>query len=380
MATMNTSKPIQIFKPGKHVAMSGAALSFSETDLSATASAYDPDKHEAPLVCGHPRHDDPAYGWVGKLSFAEGVLEAAPVQVNTDFAELVASGAFKKISASFYAPDSPSNPVPGVYYLRHVGFLGAQPPAVKGLRNPSFADSEQGIVEFADWDDMQNAGLWRSMREWIIGKFGLDEADKVIPGYTVTSLEQSAASESDDDEVQPATPAFADPVINPEGDTMSAEDKARLAELEAENTRLKNEQAAFAEAEKSRSSAVRHTEHVAFCESLIAAGKLLPVNKEVTIATLDHLSGQEQVVEFGEGDAKKPLVDAYKAQLQAAQPVVHFGESAAADKTVQGNTVEFAAPGGYTVDAERLELHHKALTYQAQNKTTYEAALTAVSA
>lgn len=330
---MNKPKPIQIFKPGKHVAMSGAALSFSESDLAATAAAYDPAMHEAPLVVGHPKHDDPAYGWVGKLAFADGALDVEPVQVNADFAELVAAGAFKKISASFYSPDSPSNPVPGVYYLRHVGFLGAQPPAVKGLRNPSFADAEQGVVEFAEWDDVDNASLWRSLREWIIGKFGQDEADKVVPGYTVKNLEQSAQDELKEAQAESAVasaPAFVEPQL-PQGDTMSVEDKARLAALETENAALKADQAAFAEAEKKRASDARHAGHAEFAEGLIKAGKLLPAHKGETVAMMDHLASQEQPVEFGEGDAKKPLLDAFQAFLQAQPKQVEFSE-------VSGNT------------------------------------------
>ena len=71
---MKTNKPIQIFKPGTHTAMSGAVLAFSESDLAACAAAYDPAKHEAPLVVGHPKHDAPAYGWVKQLAFADGAL------------------------------------------------------------------------------------------------------------------------------------------------------------------------------------------------------------------------------------------------------------------------------------------------------------------
>ena len=131
---MSKSKPIHIFKAGSHTAMSGATLAFSESDLQATARAYDPSKHEAPLVVGHPRADAPAYGWVKSLAYSENGLQAEPDQVDAQFAELVGTGRFKKISASFYPPESSANPVPGVYYLRHVGFLGAQPPAVKGLK------------------------------------------------------------------------------------------------------------------------------------------------------------------------------------------------------------------------------------------------------
>ena len=52
--------------------------------LAATAGAYDPTLHEAPLVVGHPELDAPAYGWVRSLRFAAGALEAEPYQVNPD--------------------------------------------------------------------------------------------------------------------------------------------------------------------------------------------------------------------------------------------------------------------------------------------------------
>lgn len=124
--------------------MAGQTLDFTEADLAATVAAYDPALSEAPIVVGHPRHDAPAYGWVRglRLNTASGI-EADLHQVDSAFAEMVAAGRFKYVSVSFYAPDAPNNPVPGVYYLRHVGFLGAQPPAVKGLRTPEFADGER---------------------------------------------------------------------------------------------------------------------------------------------------------------------------------------------------------------------------------------------
>ncbi|XVN20902.1 hypothetical protein QZH46_11175 [Pseudomonas corrugata] len=73
---------------------------------------------------------------------------AEPQQIDASFAEQIAKGSYKKISASFYHPTAANNPVPGVYYLRHVGFLGAQPPAVKGLRPIELAEGEPGVIEF----------------------------------------------------------------------------------------------------------------------------------------------------------------------------------------------------------------------------------------
>lgn len=315
---------IHIFKPGTHTTLGGASLSFSESDLAASAAAYDPAIHEAPLVVGHPKTDDPAYGWVRSLQFAESGLSAEPQQVDAEFAEMVNAGRFKKISAAFYPPDAPTNPVPGVYYLRHVGFLGAQPPAIKGLKQVEFADSGDCVtIEFSEWDDVQNASLWRNFREWLLFKFGQEDADKVVPQYAVQQLEQSAQDELRESQNDPQ-PLFADP--NP-GDTMSADEKARLAELEAENNRLKQQAAEFAEAQKRDRKAAINTAHVEFAEGLIKAGTLLPAQKAVAVAMLNALAEIEQPVEFGEGDSKKPLIEAVKADLFGALPKqVEFGE------------------------------------------------------
>ncbi|MCZ9173755.1 peptidase [Escherichia albertii] len=135
---------IHIFKAGTHTDMHGKKLPFTPDDLAACVKAYDPSVHEAPLVIGHPRTEDPAWGWVKALSLSGVDLMAEPAQLDPQFAEMVTDGRFKKVSASFYLPDSPSNPKPGVLYLRHVGFLGAQPPSVKGLKQVSFSETGPG--------------------------------------------------------------------------------------------------------------------------------------------------------------------------------------------------------------------------------------------
>ena len=343
-----------------------AVLEFSEVDLAATAAAYDPAKHEAPIVIGHPRTDAPAYGWIKRLSAAQG-LEAEPHQVDPAFAELVAAGRYKKISASFFQPDSPQNPVPGTYYLRHVGFLGAQPPAVKGLRSPEFAEGEQGVIEFADWSDVQNASLWRRLRDFIIAQFGLEKADSVIPDYAVANLETEARTENTDEAV-PAVSATAFSAPREEGDDMSAEEKARLEALEAENKRLKDEAAA-------RSRAALHASHLAFCEGLVTQGRLTPASLNLTVATLDHLA--DTPVDFGEGDGKKPLVDVFREFLAGQPKQIEFGEISA-DKTAAAASVEFAAPAGYTVDARQLETLNKARAHAAAHNVSVDEALRTV--
>lgn len=148
--------PLHIFTSGTHTARDGQTLAFSAEDLAATAARYDPAKHEAPLVVGHPELNAPAYGWVKTLTVTDAGLFAEPDQVHPDFADWVREGRYKKISAAFFLPSAPNNPAPGAYYLRHVGFLGAAAPALKGLAPPTFAGGDdEGVitVEFAQPED-----------------------------------------------------------------------------------------------------------------------------------------------------------------------------------------------------------------------------------
>lgn len=366
MGGMNTPTPIQIITPGEHFDSQGRSVNLSEEDLKASAAAYDPQLHEAPIVVGHPKHNDPAYGWIKTLSFSDG-LEGEPHQVDPEFAEMFRAGRFKKHSGSFYAPDSPSNPVPGVWYLRHVGFLGAMPPAVKGLRTSNFAEQEQGVVEFGDWNDRTIARVLRGLRNWFIGKFGQEEADKALAEWDVQSIADEAAQPEPRDIT--AIPNFSEEPT-PKGDEMSAEDKARMAALEQEN-------AALRAAEATRKTEARHTSNVSFAEVLVASGKLLPAQKDVAVATLDFMEGQDQVVEFGEGEAKQPLVDGFKKFLEALPVQVDFGEHAGRDQD-DSTVVNFAAPQGFSVDPHALEIHHKAEAYMKANNVDYMSAVSAV--
>ena len=374
---MNTTKHLHIFKPGRQTAMSGVTLEFSESDLEASARAYDPAKHEAPIVVGHPKHDAPAYGWVKSLAAGADGLNAEPHQVDANFAELVAAGRYKKISASFYLPDAPNNPVPGVYYLRHVGFLGAQPPAVKGLKAAEFADAEEGVVEFGDWGMESNATLWRRMREWLLAKFGQETADQVIPDWQIETIREAARQ---DDDAPRA--AFADPEHAPAGASPAKPTTEenhvtpeQAAALEAENAQLK-QQLATAEADKQKQAAAkRHADNVAYAEQLIGDGKLAPKHKDAVVAFLDF-SEADASLEFGEGDTKQPLAGAFKSFLGELPKVVEFGEHATKDKAP--GTQESVAEFGESADPERLKQHQAIQAHMAEHKVDYATAARAV--
>jgi hypothetical protein len=338
-----SKKRIEIFRAGRHTSSDGQEIEFSEGDLEATARAYDPKVHDAPLVVGHPRTDDPAYGWVTDLDRSGGSLFAEADQVDPEFADLVRAGRYRKVSASFYTPTSPQNPVPGVYYLRHVGFLGAQPPALKGLKPVGFADSDNGVIEFNltatrrgrqmpkelqaakdfhEGGEKISASLWRRMREFFIRKHGQDEADDVIPREIIAALEEE--SRRDGEEARRGR-------TEGEGAEGHAFSETALSQREIE---LKRREAEFAEKQKAflaKEKAARRDGFAAFCDGIIKEGRMLPVNKAPAIALLEYVASADGApsIEFGEGTDKKSLAPAeiFKLILASQPKAVTYGET-----------------------------------------------------
>jgi hypothetical protein len=132
------TKLFQIFRAGTHTAMSGQTLNFSDTDLTVSAYAYSQKNKPAPLVLGHPDNDLPAYGHVVKL-IAKADKLFAFAEVSETLLQMVREGRYKNVSAAFLGPLHPKNPVRGSWMLRHVGFLGAHPPAVKNMDRLEFS-------------------------------------------------------------------------------------------------------------------------------------------------------------------------------------------------------------------------------------------------
>jgi hypothetical protein len=142
-------KEVHIFKAGTQTSAQGITREFTQKDLKEIAQSYNPGVHEAPIRIGHEDNDKvPAWGWVkgvkvkGDELFAE--IDFSPLAE-----DYISNGLYKKVSASFYSPESKINPEPGKWSLRHVALLGAQPPAVKGLKGFAYEESDDGIVDFA---------------------------------------------------------------------------------------------------------------------------------------------------------------------------------------------------------------------------------------
>jgi len=139
-------KWVQVFRTGNHVDASGQEKEWTKEDLDRIVYSYNPQGHEAPVVIGHPEENAPAYGWVEALKREGEVLYAKLKNLVPEFVDMVRRGLFKKRSISLY-PD---------LTLRHVGFLGARPPAIKGLEDVEFREREGTTISFSDFEDNIN--------------------------------------------------------------------------------------------------------------------------------------------------------------------------------------------------------------------------------
>lgn len=239
-----------VFRVGKHTDSQGRAREWTESDLDRMVQAYDPSKHEAPIVIGHPKDNAPAFGWVKALKRQEGALLAKYGQVSEQFAEAVKEGRYKKRSISIY-PDGT---------LRHVGWLGAMPPAIKGL--PDFAFSDEGGEPFTYEENTQEGNM------------------------TVEELQAQLASEQQ----------------------AKAAAEAKVAELSQENSELKTSvektQAEFAEAQKKQ----KRAEIESKIDAGIQAGKVLPSWKKAGLVDFMMSLGENVVeYEFSEGKKETPV-------------------------------------------------------------------------
>lgn len=155
---------INIFKAGKQTSSTGHTKEFTNEDLDQLVESYNLGVHEAPIRIGHEDKGDktPAWGWVKKV-FREGANLFAEVEFVPQMKEFIKDGLYKKVSASFYHPNSPVNPSQGKWSLRHVAVLGAEPPAVKGLKG--FAYSEEEMVFDCSEEQSIDEAISKSIEE-----------------------------------------------------------------------------------------------------------------------------------------------------------------------------------------------------------------------
>lgn len=260
---------VEVFRAGRHTDSGGNTREWTEEDLDTIVSKYDPSNHEAPAVIGHPKDNAPAYAWVEGLKRDGKLLLAKFKQIVPEFAEGVGSGLWKKRSIALY-PD---------LSLRHVGFLGAQPPAIKGLKDIEFASGDELMtIEFSETEQKEN-----------------DAESKI------KELEAQLAEAKQNQE------ALETKFAEASATALTQEEAAKKLQLELEA--IQNE--------------TRSKEREVFVDSLIAQGKLTPAMRQQAIDVIS-ICDAVGMWTFAEGDM--PASEKMESFLSSLPQVVMFGE------------------------------------------------------
>lgn len=401
-------KWFEVFTAGTHTDSAGNKREWTEADLDKIVANYNGQTaHEAPLVVGHPEHNSPSFGWVESLKREGKRLLAKAKDVMPEFADLVKKRTYPKRSISLY-PDMT---------LRHIGFLGGMPPAVKGLADIQFKTGEQASTyEFQDlYGKSPLQRFFSSFMSAMRGgsgtkdraQFCTDCSDQVC-----ISCCPNGAISMTDDKGAVIDPAKCDmcyacceactmmygPVngmsnYNEKESAMKLDEvktlvtesvaaaikplSTQLTAFSEENKSLKEEVAGLRKQIGATDEATARRELEQFCDSAEMRTRIIPAQRSAIIDHMMSLRGAEPV-EFDDGKGgkcKKTQLEVYQESLKALPKVVQFGEFATGDR-VGERKVTTTTDFGDNADEGRLDLHSRVLEFMAANPgKTYEQSL-----
>lgn len=292
---------IEIFRGGKQIDSHGKEHD-GDAIIDLAIKNFDAKTHEPPLVVGHPETNAPAFGWVQALKKSGNRLLAKFQDVVPEFEAIAKQGLFKKRSASFY-PDG---------RLRHVGFLGAAPPAVKGLADLKFEDD----AEFICFENniapkkptKKEDTMFKDFAQFMeFLKFWKKETEKI-----------------------PQAEAVVKPEKEPEPDKTFTEADIEAAKTTAAEAERKKAEAEFAEKQLTAKREARNGEISTWCDGLIEAGKVIPAWVKMGLKEFCLKLDAEDVIEFSE-ENKVTALDWFKNFVNELPKVVEFKEFAKRD-------------------------------------------------
>jgi hypothetical protein len=367
--TLPMTKWFPVFATGTHVDSAGNTRTWTEQDIDTIVSLNASRLGEVPAVVGHPKTDDPAFGWLGGLRKAvvdgKTMLFARLKDVVQEFADQVGAGMFKKVSLSLWED----------LRLKHIGFLGAVPPAVEGLAPVAFArhegEAREVVMEFVDEAGPRTrsiltdvVGVLGKIRDYVLARDGLDEANQVVSPDLLKWLY------TDIDALKPEpSPAQGTAQYNKTaGGSMGLEElqaqvaeltgkvtefSGRITALETENTTLKTENDALKSAASTAAKEARRTAAAEFAQGLVSEGRLLPAQHDTVVGVLEIL-GAAEPYEFSSERTESPA-EAFKGLLGAYPKQINFEAAATKDKA--------ATPGDNT---NTREIVRRATEYRTQ--------------
>ncbi len=367
---------IEVFRAGDY----GERGNWTAGDLDRLAATYDARLHAAPVVLGHPADDAPAYGWVKRLRRAGESLWAQLEKVDPALEALLRAGRFAQRSVALYK----QFPLTGGPYLRHLGFLGAAPPEVKGLAPLRFVDAEFQAIE-ANFQPI--APISFMPEELMVGpKSKLDSFIEHLRSFFVLDAPNPTAT--------PPGVGPADPSPAPSSGAEAFAE--RLAALEQRLDAVAGAKAA-AEQKLNDSEAARQQEQIAnFVESLRSRGRFPPMFERWGVR--EFMERLTRVEETGKNACPTdPKESASGTDIPVCQPtllvwfqeflaklpaVIEFREITASEAhgsrvaNRESRLVRFTEPQrGMSVDPESVELAERAEALAAEANISYAEAL-----
>lgn len=323
----------EIFRTGRHKDSKGIEKDWTKQDLETIRNNFYNVNPDFPICCGHPKSNSPAYGWVKDLKIEDEPekkctgLFASFKEVAPEFAEACKKGLFKTRSISLTQDLIP----------RHLAFLGAQTPAVKGLEQFCFAAPAEDItIDFSDTDafiPIDNSVKLGGLTPFI----GEKKTEHVETNYEPAfSFECSKNDDIKNNRLAKAGGAAGSPKIpavkTKKEVTMTEE------ELAAQISSKDEEIAALKKQINESKEAALSKEFSDFCDSAIDAGNILPAQKDDVLNIL--FACKDNTINFSDG-----------GETSAAESVKRFVKSlkqidlspVADPKNVQqDNTINFS--------------------------------------
>ena len=242
----------EIFRTGTHTDSKGTSRNWTTDDLEKICENFESKNPDVPICCGHPKTNSPAYGWIEKLKVEGNKLYASFKDVQPEFKEAVKKGLFKTRSISLTKDLIP----------RHIAFLGAQAPAIKGMEAFCFSEAIQDDIniEFSEANDSDN-----------------NENGKSV----ITDPGEAAGTSAS--------------LLNNEGENMSEELQRQLTSTNEELVTTKQE------LEKLRQEVLRK-DFADFCDSAIKDGNILPAQRGDVLNLL--FANTDTNINFDDGGTK----------------------------------------------------------------------------
>lgn len=352
---------VEVFRAGTQTDSSGYTREWTKSDLETIVKKYNEQKsHEAPVVIGHPKDNAPAFGWVEELKTDGKLLYAKFKQLVPEFVEAVKKGMYKKRSISLY----------GDLMLRHIGFLGAVPPAVKGLADIKFNEDNSVMdIEFEEkikeGEEVMTAELKKQIDDL---QNKLKDSEKSF-NEKINTLTQELATTKEELAKKEAALNDSQTKFNEVSDELKKlKDEKKEPELTEKEKEFSEEIRLLKIKLNAQEQLNRIAEYKSFAEQLHREGKLVTDLKPMVVDLLEatYNAGKFNFSENGKA-VEANVVDKLKEYLSKQPKIVSFSEDAGNDKKKINE------------ESAELKLNRLAMEYLEKNpKLSFAEAMTEV--